>query len=718
MKFFVYSLFVGFGISFTSFGQELTPPVILTQDLLPGDFSTDVVDLQNFLYIDPDTRIIPPDVGRFGNKTLNGIAHFQNKYQRSILSPFNRLATGSAEVMTRFKIATIGIKANPTSLRDPQIRADFRILLSQTLNKLDEEIAKRNDPNYQPTGQPVTNTQDGIMYFRGREVPQDVSIGRPGRYEISSTEGFIVNETGEQFHYQLPQTILQPIDNPKTFDDLFNNYDYLQELQQEIIYTSLEPGSLPQSVVVGENGAALRLDSSTLNNATTQTIPGINSGIFNPQGVSPTQITPGTNPVLFDFDEVFRNSSPQSNLGTPVPLVISSAQYSYNTKEDLVVRIFGSDLTPETQGVFYQDDETFPAQTTFKSESEIHLALPDGMQTGPAAIGIEGQAHSAVEVFVSNCTNSRCTEPFIEELDPENITYDVPVEIVGEGFSRKNNTVETSTGIYYNLPSSNGGTKITFTPEYPFTVALENSEGNTDPVAIRVLNEEGMSNAKMTNATLNVGVTHMAQQERGDTQDGEQAQNTFLAEHLKSSGQRVSLINNEGLVSKVRSVLSETGYDQVKNNTENSFVLGDSLEQDDDVSNSGFFAALSELFIPSKKQDRTFLETIGFVETAHAFSTTPYGGRVTASAPCTCSGNWIVLVADPRGLSHLLVIQPGYTRLYAHFNAYTPGVGVLGTYTLTPPGVESCWMVAVIGCFPIPTTGMMDAFPGTGTTPI
>ena len=704
MKRFVYSFLLVFGIPFTSFGQQvLTSPLILIQDVLPADFSTEVVDLQNFLYADPDTRIIPPDVGRFGTETINGIAHFQNKYQRTILTPFNRLATGSAEVMTRFKIATIGIKANPSSLKDPQVRADFTVLLSQTVNKLDEEIAKRNNPNYQPNGQPVVSTEEGVIYFRGRAVPQDVSVGRPGRYEISSTEGFFVSESGEQFHYQLPQTTLQPIENPVTFDDMFNNYDYLQELQGEIIYTSLEPGAVPQTVIAGEGGASLKQDANTQSTTTTQAPSSVNQDFF---------------------DSVLGNTSLQSSLDTSgtdlelatlIPLTLSSSQYTYTLEDDEEVRVFGKNFTPGIQGVFYQDDRTYSAQTSFISESEMVVALPQGLGAGRAAIGVSGQPHSAVEVFLSeeNCGGSRCSGPRVAQITPEEIIFDAPVEIVGSGFSPEDNTVETPIGIYYNLPSSDNGTKIVFTPQYPFTVSLDNPEGNTIPITVRVINEEGLSNVREVDATLNVRLTQDAQEDRSDSPDGVQAQNEFLTEYLESFDQKIALINHEGLVSEVRSVLSETGYNQAKNNTQNSITLGEFPDEDQDDTKPGFFAFLNRLFAPSETPDETFLETIGFVEKAHAL-TFPYGGRITASYPCTCSANWVSTVIDPRGLAHILVTQPGYTRLYAHFNVYTPGVGVLGSFT---PTTGTCWMYVGVGCSPIPTTGVMDLFPGTGTTP-
>jgi len=694
MKRFALTMFFTFGILSTfPYLQAQASPLILTQDLQPGDFSTQVVDLQNFLYSDPDTRVAPIEVGRLGTQTINGLARFQNKYQQTILLPFNRLATGSAEVMTRFKIAVIGIKADPQSLKDSGVRSEFKILLSQTINKLDEEISKRNNPNLQSD----VTVQDGMLYFRGRTVPNDVAVGKPGRYEVSDTEGFFVDTAGNQYHYELPATTLQPIDNPKTFDDLYQNYDYLQGLQGEIIYTLLEPGAEPQTVIAGDGGVSLKKKVSSNNQSST----GVSQSLFNP-----------TTGVVTATPATVQNSS--VNGTSLIPLVLSSERYSHSVSTNTQVHVFGRNFAPGIQGLIYQGSQTYQVPVTITSDSEMHMTLPKNLKTGRAVVSIVGQPHSAIEIFVyqEDCSTDKCTEVRIQKTRPDwnEIIFDEEVTLTGEGFSRYNNTIETAVGIYHGIESRNG-TTLTFTPQYPFTVGLDGgTTGSTLPIIMRVLNNNGLSNTYEAEASLDVMVSFRAQTKRGDTEDGEQAKNDLIIEYFTEYGQQVEFINHEGLVTAVRSALSTIGYQQVKNNSGNSVVLGESAGKEE----PSFFAFFNDIFSTQENEQESFLERIGFVKKAKA-STFPYGGRITASYPCTCSANWVTVVLDPRGFTHSLVVQPGYTRIFAHFNIYTPGVGVVGSFT---PTTGTCWMYVGVGCSPIPTTGVMDLFPGTGTTPI
>ncbi len=692
MKRFISSTLLVLGLSLgVSYLETQAAPLILTQDVLPGDFSTEVVDLQNFLYTDPDTRITPTEVGRFGTETINGIAHFQNKYQRTILGPFRRLATGSAEVMTRFKIATIGIKQDPLSLKDPSVRSALKTLLSQTINKLDEEIANRNNPNYQSD---VTQ-QDGTVYFRGRAVPDDVAIGRPGQYEVSDTEGFFVSDTGDQFHYELPATTLQPIDNPRTFDDLFHNYDYLQELQGEIIYTSLEPGAQPQTVVAGGNGVAIKKKP-------TEPSPTVNQNLFD------SILGTGTPLPITDIQN---NSVVTTSLS---PLVLSSERYSHDLGVQTQVHIFGRNFVEGTQGLIYQNNKTYAATASVISDTEMYLTLPQNLSTGRAIVGIMGHPQSAIEIFVykKTCVIRQCVDVEIKGMIPasDELVFDKEVTIVGKGFSRHNNSIETPVGMYHGIESRDGET-LTFIPKYPFMIGLEGgTEGNDIPMTFRILNSYGFSNVVEGEVELKVMTTYNAQNARDDNRNGDQAKNTLIIDYFNQYGQEVEFTNLEGYVNEVRSALSEDGYKQVLQNNGESVVLG---EPNEDV-DTGFFAFFNKIFSSPEEKNKSFLESIGFVEPAYA-STIPYGGRILYGYPCTCSANWFNGVLDPRGLVHILVVQPGYSRLYAYFNVYTPGAGLVGSFT---PTTGTCWMYVGTACYVQPTTGVMDLFPGTGTTPL
>lgn len=683
--------FVGIFLSNQSLAQVSVQrdPLILTRDIIPGDFSTEVVDLQNFLLLDADTTIDPPEPGRYGVQTINGIARFQNKYQRTILSPFRRLATGSAEVMTRFKIATIGIKANPDSLRSAEVRSDLRILLSQTINKLDEEIERRANPDaFINENQSDVSLEGETLFFRGQKVPNDVAIGRPGRYEISATEGYFVNDTGEQFFYELPQTTIQPVENPRTFDDLFQNYDYLQQLQGEITYTPLDPGAQSSTVIFGADGTpALKSNSQNT------TIPTNPFGVFAPS--SSTTTTPGT--------VSFTN-----------PIILSTQRYSYDLDNPTVL-VYGSDFSSTTEAHVYQNGVFFSATTEYISDDEISVRLPGGLTTGRAVIGIENSPYSATEVFVFNDDTCErigrfgCIDVDLDGVDASSggqLTFDEEVIIRGDGFDRENNTVETPMGIYHNIPSSDGET-IRFTPQYAFVVS-DSVEEVEIPFTVRVMNKNGITRFRGVDMILDVQQTYQAQQDRGDDRSGAQSENTLLIEYLDRFDEDPAMVLYEGFVTESRSVVSTTGYDQIVASESQVSFSGE--PQGSEYEDKGFLAYLKGMF--GQKNNQTFLEAVGFVQPAHALGI-PYGGVVTASFPCTCSANWYILVADPRGVAHPVVVQPGYSRVLAYFNVYSPGTRLVGSYT---PTTGTCWMYVGFGCSPVPTVGVLSLFPGTGTS--
>jgi hypothetical protein len=90
----------------------------------------------------------------------------------------------------------------------------------------------------------------------------------------------------------------------------------------------------------------------------------------------------------------------------------------------------------------------------------------------------------------------------------------------------------------------------------------------------------------------------------------------------------------------------------------------------------------------------------------------PFGGLVSYSLPCTCSGNmWVWFT--PLYLGGLVVAtgpvvySPFSTLLYPYFMIGVPGTWHLGSYI---PGAQSCWMIVPppgVGCVPLPALGVM-----------
>lgn len=57
-----------------------------------------------------------------------------------------------------------------------------------------------------------------------------------------------------------------------------------------------------------------------------------------------------------------------------------------------------------------------------------------------------------------------------------------------------------------------------------------------------------------------------------------------------------------------------------------------------------------------------------------------FGGKSVSMISCTCSGNFLLYIQDPRGMTLPLMYQPGVTRLYQMGNP-TVNVNLLGQYT-------------------------------------
>lgn len=74
----------------------------------------------------------------------------------------------------------------------------------------------------------------------------------------------------------------------------------------------------------------------------------------------------------------------------------------------------------------------------------------------------------------------------------------------------------------------------------------------------------------------------------------------------------------------------------------------------------------------------------------------PFGGRVIAILPCTCTGGFAILLGFPRPGFYLF--QSGISRLYKNF-IILPGSQVLGNAVVT--GV----CLTALACVPIPTIG-------------
>lgn len=102
------------------------------------------------------------------------------------------------------------------------------------------------------------------------------------------------------------------------------------------------------------------------------------------------------------------------------------------------------------------------------------------------------------------------------------------------------------------------------------------------------------------------------------------------------------------------------------------------------------------LFVPTATQAQTGL--------------LPFGGIVSFTLPCTCSGTlWIwftpLYLGGPVVLSGPMIYSPFSTILYANFSIGVPGKWHLGDYV---PAIPACFIIAGPTCVPLPAVGLMS----------
>ena len=95
-----------------------------------------------------------------------------------------------------------------------------------------------------------------------------------------------------------------------------------------------------------------------------------------------------------------------------------------------------------------------------------------------------------------------------------------------------------------------------------------------------------------------------------------------------------------------------------------------------------------------------------------------FGGLVSFSLPCTCSGGlWVwftpLYLNSPVPVSGALYYAPYHTIPYSWYEFGMPLTWELGTFT---PGVQECYIVVAAGCAPLPTLGTMY-MSGTSSLP-
>lgn len=98
------------------------------------------------------------------------------------------------------------------------------------------------------------------------------------------------------------------------------------------------------------------------------------------------------------------------------------------------------------------------------------------------------------------------------------------------------------------------------------------------------------------------------------------------------------------------------------------------------------------------------------ISSAHAQGL-PFGGLVSFTLPCTCSGNlaiWFtpLYLGGPVPVTGFLAYSPFSTIPYSHYKFGVPFTWHLGSYL---PGVQACLMIVPKkGCVPFPVFGLIN----------
>lgn len=96
-----------------------------------------------------------------------------------------------------------------------------------------------------------------------------------------------------------------------------------------------------------------------------------------------------------------------------------------------------------------------------------------------------------------------------------------------------------------------------------------------------------------------------------------------------------------------------------------------------------------------------------------------FGGLHLVTIPCTCTPPaMLIMVYDYKFKIPInLVYWPGYSWLYSNYNIFF-STYMLGSYT---PATAACWFYVGVTCVDssvigLPTVGILDFMPGTGTS--
>ncbi len=86
-----------------------------------------------------------------------------------------------------------------------------------------------------------------------------------------------------------------------------------------------------------------------------------------------------------------------------------------------------------------------------------------------------------------------------------------------------------------------------------------------------------------------------------------------------------------------------------------------------------------------------------------------FGGLVSVSVPCTCSGGfWVwftpLYINSPVPTTGAIYFSAFHTVPYSWYVFGVPGTFELGTFT---PGVQECLVATPVGCTILPTLGSM-----------
>lgn len=318
------------------------------------------------------------------------------------------------------------------------------------------------------------------------------------------------------------------------------------------------------------------------------------------------------------------------------------------------------------------------------NDQTINNYYAEAIKAIQASQSIQNQANTnQTGTNTQNNQNQTIVKPIILSYLPTSISNcQTEITIIGRNFHPTDNYLISQAGYLKASSSPYLGTIATSTPQTDLRYITFNIRQLSDYNAIQSLYAG-------TTQTLSINIQNGI---TGATSDSI-AKITYLFPGIRSTVP-VPNIDQSGLpyeifTSKPENFSSSNGTPsntRNQNNSQNNSNNSNAL-----VAVGATAAILGALALANNSSGGTTGSVSTGVNLTSA--TQNFGGKITATYTCNCSGNQLVVVKDARGPIKQVILQPGVSRIYQYYNVRA-GVNTLGTYVVG----GQCLVYVTVGC--------------------